>query len=29
MNARFTWLDFWVLVAYFVGITAFGLWMAR
>ena len=29
MNARFTWLDFWVLVVYFVGITAFGLWVAR
>lgn len=26
---RFTWLDWSVLVVYFVGITAFGLWMAR
>jgi len=28
-NAQFTWLDGLVLVGYFVGITAFGLWMAR
>jgi len=25
----FTWLDWFVLVGYFAGITAFGLWMAR
>jgi Na+/proline symporter len=28
-NAGFTLLDWFVLIGYFVGITAFGLWMAR
>ncbi|NLZ02230.1 MAG: hypothetical protein GXY25_17070, partial [Pirellulaceae bacterium] len=28
-SAAFTWLDWTVLFGYFVGITAFGLWMAR
>jgi Na+/proline symporter len=28
-NAVFTWLDWAVLVGYFVGITAFGLWVSR
>ena len=29
MNTRFTWLDAAVLAAYLIGITAFGLWVAR
>jgi Na+/proline symporter len=29
MNTKFTWLDAAVLVVYFVGITAMGLWVAR
>jgi len=28
-GASFTWLDWLVLVVYFAGITAFGLWIAR
>lgn len=28
-TSAFTWLDWTVLVGYFIGITAFGLWMAR
>ncbi len=28
-NAVFTWLDWAVLMGYFVGITAFGLWVSR
>ncbi len=28
-NAVFTWLDWTVLAGYFVGITAFGLWVSR
>jgi len=29
VNAKFTWLDLAVLVVYFIGITAMGLWVAR